>query len=101
MSRLLEVSDLTVTFPTETEEVPAVRGLNFHVDAGEVLALVGESGAGKSASAMSVMGSVVSLSNCLAKSRRRVPCTCCGVTPSVSTKRSISIDLPRPTPPHR
>ncbi|BDY26158.1 dipeptide ABC transporter ATP-binding protein [Mycolicibacterium mageritense] len=56
MSRLLEVSDLTVTFPTETEEVPAVRGLNFHVDAGEVLALVGESGAGKSASAMSVIG---------------------------------------------
>ncbi|MDH6197472.1 peptide/nickel transport system ATP-binding protein [Mycobacterium frederiksbergense] len=56
MSRLLEVSDLTVTFPTDTDAVHAVRGLNFHVDAGEVVALVGESGAGKSASAMAVVG---------------------------------------------
>lgn len=53
---LLEVSDLTVAFPTETERVAAVRGMNFHVDAGEVVALVGESGAGKSASAMAVVG---------------------------------------------
>ncbi|BBX29935.1 dipeptide ABC transporter ATP-binding protein [Mycolicibacterium alvei] len=56
MSRLLEVSDLTVDFPTDTDAVHAVRGLNFHVDAGEVVALVGESGAGKSASAMAVVG---------------------------------------------
>ena len=53
---LLEVRDLTVTFPTETERVAAVRGMNYHVDAGEVVALVGESGAGKSASAMAVVG---------------------------------------------
>ncbi|MDX1887326.1 ABC transporter ATP-binding protein [Mycolicibacterium sp. 120270] len=53
---LLEVSDLTVAFPTETERVAAVRGMNFHVDAGQVVALVGESGAGKSASAMAVVG---------------------------------------------
>ncbi|OBF42855.1 peptide ABC transporter ATP-binding protein [Mycolicibacterium peregrinum] len=56
MSRLLEVSDLTVDFPTDTDAVHAVRGLNFHVDSGEVVALVGESGAGKSASAMAVIG---------------------------------------------
>lgn len=56
MTRLLEVSDLTVDFPTDTDAVHAVRGLNFHVDAGEVVALVGESGAGKSASAMAVVG---------------------------------------------
>ncbi|WP_454791339.1 ABC transporter ATP-binding protein [Mycolicibacterium lutetiense] len=56
MSRLLEVSDLTVDFPTDTDAVHAVRGLNFHVDSGEVVALVGESGAGKSASAMAVVG---------------------------------------------
>jgi peptide/nickel transport system ATP-binding protein len=53
---LLEVSDLTVKFPTDTEVVSAVRGMNFHVDRGEVVALVGESGAGKSASAMAVAG---------------------------------------------
>ena len=53
---LLEVTDLTVTFPTDTEQVNAVRGMNFHVDPGEVVALVGESGAGKSASAMAVVG---------------------------------------------
>lgn len=56
MTRLLEVADLTVDFPTDTDAVHAVRGLNFHVDAGEVVALVGESGAGKSASAMAVVG---------------------------------------------
>jgi peptide/nickel transport system ATP-binding protein len=53
---LLQVTDLTVAFPTDAERVAAVRGMNFHVDPGEVVALVGESGAGKSASAMAVVG---------------------------------------------
>ncbi|KWX57601.1 ABC transporter ATP-binding protein [Mycobacterium sp. NAZ190054] len=53
---LLEVRGLTVTFPTDDEHVPAVRGLDYHVDSGEVVALVGESGAGKSAGAMAVIG---------------------------------------------
>jgi peptide/nickel transport system ATP-binding protein len=53
---LLEVSGLTVTFATDAERVAAVRGLDYHVDAGEVVALVGESGAGKSAGAMAVAG---------------------------------------------
>jgi peptide/nickel transport system ATP-binding protein len=56
VSRLLEVSDLRVTFATDTEQVAAVRGMNFHVDEREVVALVGESGSGKSATAMSVIG---------------------------------------------
>ncbi len=53
---LLQVTDLSVAFPTDTERVEAVRGMNFHVSPGEVVALVGESGAGKSASAMAVVG---------------------------------------------
>ncbi|KUI04427.1 ABC transporter ATP-binding protein [Mycobacterium sp. IS-3022] len=53
---LLQVRDLTVAFPTDTTPVNAVRGMNFDVDKGEVVALVGESGAGKSASAMAVVG---------------------------------------------
>ncbi len=53
---LLDVRDLRVAFPTDTETVAAVRGLNYHVDSGEVVALVGESGAGKSAGAMAVIG---------------------------------------------
>jgi peptide/nickel transport system ATP-binding protein len=53
---LLEVRDLTVAFPTDADVVNAVRGMNFHVNPREVVALVGESGAGKSASAMSVVG---------------------------------------------
>lgn len=53
---LLEVRDLTVAFPTDAAPVKAVRGMNFDVDKGEVVALVGESGAGKSASAMAVVG---------------------------------------------
>ena len=53
---LLEVRDLTVAFPTDTDTVNAVRGMNFDVNPREVVALVGESGAGKSASAMAVIG---------------------------------------------
>ncbi len=56
MSSLLEVTDLSVAFCTDTELVTAVRGMNFHVESREVVALVGESGAGKSASAMAVIG---------------------------------------------
>ena len=42
--RLLEVRDLAVTFKSPFGEVRAVRGVSFHVDKGETLAIVGESG---------------------------------------------------------
>jgi peptide/nickel transport system ATP-binding protein len=56
VSRLLDVTDLAVSFPTDGPPLKAVRGIDFHVDAGEVVAIVGESGSGKSTAAMAVVG---------------------------------------------
>jgi peptide/nickel transport system ATP-binding protein len=53
---LLEVSDLNVRFPTEDGTVHAVRGVSFKLDHGDVLGVVGESGCGKSVTAMALMG---------------------------------------------
>ena len=53
---LLEVSELSVTFPSEAGPVAAVRGLSYRVMPGEVLGIVGESGSGKSVSCLAVMG---------------------------------------------
>lgn len=53
--RLVEVNELRVSFDTYAGEVQAVRGVTFHVDKGETLAIVGESGCGKSVTAKSVM----------------------------------------------
>ena len=52
---LLEVQDLSVTFHTVRGPVNAVRNVSWHLDRGEVLAILGESGSGKSVSASAVM----------------------------------------------
>ena len=55
MQHLLEVNNLRTHFPTRAGLVRAVDGIDFHVDGGELLGLVGESGCGKSITALSVM----------------------------------------------
>jgi oligopeptide/dipeptide ABC transporter ATP-binding protein len=55
MSALLEVERLTTRFPIGGEPVPIVDEVDLAVRRGEVLALVGESGCGKSMTALSVM----------------------------------------------
>ncbi|WP_282937493.1 ABC transporter ATP-binding protein [Paenibacillus sp. RC67] len=51
----LEVENLHVSFTTHGGEVKAVRGVSFKLGQGETLAIVGESGCGKSVTARSVM----------------------------------------------
>ncbi|MDQ3688266.1 MAG: ABC transporter ATP-binding protein [Acidobacteriota bacterium] len=55
MPHLLEVKNLQTHFPTRAGLVKAVDGVSFHLDEGELLGLVGESGCGKSITALSVM----------------------------------------------
>jgi oligopeptide/dipeptide ABC transporter ATP-binding protein len=55
MSHLLEVRNLRTQFPTRAGLVRAVDGVSFYLDKGELLGLVGESGCGKSITALSVM----------------------------------------------
>ena len=55
MAKLLEVDDLATYFYTPEGVVKAVDGITYDLEEGEVLALVGESGCGKSVSALSLM----------------------------------------------
>ncbi|MDP9396574.1 MAG: ABC transporter ATP-binding protein [Actinomycetota bacterium] len=56
MTAVLEVLNLKVGFATEDGPVRAVNDVSFSVQAGEILAIVGESGCGKSVTAMSIPG---------------------------------------------
>ncbi len=52
---LVEVKNLKTYFYTEDGTVPAVNGVDFHINKGETLGIVGESGCGKSVTAMSIL----------------------------------------------
>ena len=55
MAKLLEVRNLTTRFFTQEGVVQAVNGISYEIDEGETLGVVGESGCGKSVSALSLM----------------------------------------------
>lgn len=55
MPKLLELEDLRVSFHTYAGEVRALRGVSLSLDAGDTLAVVGESGCGKTVTAQSIM----------------------------------------------
>jgi peptide/nickel transport system ATP-binding protein len=53
---LLEIDGLTISIPTESGTVEAVRGISLAIEQGETLGIVGESGSGKTMLALSVLG---------------------------------------------
>jgi len=55
MNPLLEIKNLSTSFHIEEGDVPAVRNVDLTLHPGETLALVGESGCGKSVTALSIM----------------------------------------------
>jgi oligopeptide transport system ATP-binding protein len=56
MSKILEVKNLRVSYHTYAGEVQSVRGVSFDLGKGEALAIVGESGCGKTVTSKSIMG---------------------------------------------
>ena len=56
MSALLEVDDLRVRLPVPSGEITVVDGVDYRVEPGEVFGIAGESGSGKTMSALALMG---------------------------------------------
>ncbi|NEZ54962.1 ATP-binding cassette domain-containing protein, partial [Adonisia turfae] len=57
---ILDVRNLSVTFPAKAGDVSAVKSISFSLTAGETLSLVGESGSGKSVTSLALIGLLAS-----------------------------------------
>lgn len=55
MDSILDIEDLSVSFDTQDGEIQAVRGVSFSLKRGEILAVIGESGCGKSVLCQSIL----------------------------------------------
>ena len=53
---LIEIDSLNTSFLTNEGNVPAINGIDFTIEKGKILGVVGESGCGKSVTALSIMG---------------------------------------------
>ena len=53
---MLNIENLRVSFSGERQKIPVLRGVNLKIEKGEVLGLAGESGCGKSITALSILG---------------------------------------------
>lgn len=73
---LLEIKDLVVKFHTMDATIEAVNGVSLSVDVGETLGLVGETGAGKTTTALSILNLIQSLR---ARSSRAKSCSTAGI----------------------
>src|SRR3970040_851321 len=67
--RVLDVTDLATQFKTADGTVHAVNGVTFHLDQGETLGIVGESGCGKSVTVLSLLGLIPSPPGKVARGR--------------------------------
>lgn len=56
MEEILKIEDLSIIYKTDLETVYAVNGISFSLNSGETMGLVGETGAGKTTTAMGIMG---------------------------------------------